>query len=459
MQALIDEVVAGSNADHLEVRIEDTLRLEIVCRGREVVRAQETRDRGGYVRALVRGAWGFVSFTDPDRLRDHARRACELAAAAGGGRTRLARCKPVQAEIRAGLEASADPTAVPVSEKVDLMQRYARELLEGHEKIVASSAAYSEVLRTVHFGNSRGARIRAEEFWAGGGVSATGRDGNVVQSLRKGFGTRSDWGEILAVEAELEGLVRDTVELLGAEPVRGGRYTVILDPRLAAVFVHEAFGHLSEADNVAGNRRLAEQMRLGARFGREILNIVDAGNLPGERGSFAYDDEGTPSSETYLIRDGLLAGRLHSLETAGAMHERPTGNARTISYRFPPICRMSNTFIAPGESSFEGMLGGVEDGLYVVGGGSGNTSTGLFTFAAERARVIRGGRFAGWVRDLMMTGDVFETLMNIDMVGNDLYRSRSGGCGKSYGQRMQYPLMVSMGSPHIRIRNLLIGGR
>ncbi|MCD4653121.1 TldD/PmbA family protein, partial [bacterium] len=134
-------------------------------------------------------------------------------------------------------------------------------------------------------------------------------------------------------------------------------------------------------------------------------------------------------------------------------------NARTINYRFSPICRMSNTFIAPGPHLFEEMLEGISDGLYVVGGGSGNTSKGLFTFSAERARVIKNGKLGSWIRDLTLSGNVFETLKDIDMVGPDLKRSRSGGCGKSVGARMQFPLSVSMGSPHIRIQNVLIGGR
>ena len=234
---------------------------------------------------------------------------------------------------------------------------------------------------------------------------------------------------------------------------------MILDPRLSGVFIHEAFGHLSEADNVTDNPKLLSQMTIGTRFGSEHFSVLDGGILANERGSFNYDDEGVPSTMTYLIREGKLAGRLHTRDTAASMGEQPTGNARTINYRFAPICRMSNTFIAPGPHKFEKMLEGISNGLYVVGGGSGNTSKGLFTFSAERARVVKNGKLGGWIRDLTLSGNVFETLKNIDMVGDDMKRSRSGGCGKSVGARMQYPLSVSMGSPHIRIQNVLIGGR
>ena len=128
---------------------------------------------------------------------------------------------------------------------------------------------------------------------------------------------------------------------LSAPQAKGGEYTVVLDPILAGVFVHEAFGHLSESDHVYENEKLRDIMVLGKRFGGKHLNIVDDPAVPGLRGSYKYDDEGVPASKTYLIRKGVLEGRLHSRETAAKMGEKPTGNARAINYSFPPIVRMT----------------------------------------------------------------------------------------------------------------------
>jgi len=105
-------------------------------------------------------------------------------------------------------------------------------------------------------------------------------------------------------------------------------------------------------------------MTLGKVFGGSHLNIIDSASRPGLRGSFKYDDEGTRSTKTYLIREGKLTGRLHSRETAAKMHEKPTGNARAINYRHPPIVRMTNTYIEPGECSFEDMIADIKDGVY-----------------------------------------------------------------------------------------------
>ncbi|MGB3974935.1 MAG: TldD/PmbA family protein [bacterium] len=459
MKSFLQQAITGSKADFIEVRLEDTSKTGISYSGKDLKKAQCTRDYGGYIRVLIDGSWGFVSFNDPDALTELVRAAEERALAAGPGTTKLAKVKPVEDVIPLKMDPDSDPREVSLEEKVGLFRRISSAILESSPTIISSGVNYIEEHRRIYYCNSEGTALDMQGFWGAGGLSAIGKHNNVVQSVYSGFGTRKSWKDITQAESAVDDVSRDVMDLVRAEPVEGGRYTVILDPRLSGVFIHEAFGHLSEADNVTDNPGLFNQMRLGTRFGQDHFSVIDAGCLPDERGSYKYDDEGVISTMTYLIKDGLLAGRLHTRDTAAAMGEAPTGNARTINYRFSPICRMSNTFIAPGPHTFDQMLEGVKDGLYVVGGGSGNTSKGLFTFSAERARVIKNGKLGGWIRDLTLSGNVFETLKNIDMVGDDLQRSRSGGCGKSVGARMQYPLSVSMGSPHIRIQNVLIGGR
>jgi TldD protein len=228
-----------------------------------------------------------------------------------------------------------------------------------------------------------------------------------------------------------------------------------LDPVLAGVFVHEAFGHLSESDFVYENERLRELMTLGKQFGDRELNIIDTAMLPGLRGSYKYDDEGVPAVKTYLVREGKLVGRLHSRETAARMKEKPTGNARAVSYRYPPIVRMSNTYIEPGKASFADMIGDIKEGIYARNWYGGTTSMEMFTFSAGEAYMIRNGKIAEALRPVVLTGNVFDTLKNIDAIGDDLEMNQGGGCGKGG----QMPLPVSNGSPHIRIRRCLVGGR
>src|SRR3989441_7116600 len=118
--------------------------------------------------------------------------------------------------------------------------------------------------------------------------------------------------------------------------VRGGTYPVILDPELAGVFIHEAFGHLSEADFVYENPQARAMMTLGRRFGKPVLHVGDNGAAPGLRGTLPFDDEGTPTQDTPLITAGVLVGRLHSRETAATMGQRATRHPRPPPVPAPP---------------------------------------------------------------------------------------------------------------------------
>ena len=196
-------------------------------------------------------------------------------------------------------------------------------------------------------------------------------------------------------------------------------------------------------------------MTLGKKFGSSELNIVDNPNIPDLRGSYKYDDEGVPAIKTYLIKDGKLVGRLHSKETAAKMNEKPTGNARAVNYRYPPIVRMTNTYIEPRVASFDDLIGDSKEGIYVKNWYGGTTSMEMFTFSAGEAYMIRQGKIAEALKPVVLTGNVFATINNIDGIGNDLEINQGGGCGKGE----QVPLPVSNGSPHIRIRHCLVGGR
>ena len=145
-------------------------------------------------------------------------------------------------------------------------------------------------------------------------------------------------------------------------------------------------------------------MKIGKRFGSDELSIVDDGTLEGEAGYNKYDSEGTPSQKTYLIKDGILTNRLHSRETAANMNESPTGNARAISYASEPIVRMTNTYMESRNQMFEEMLAGVDEGIYAKGSLGGQTNTEMFTFSAEEAYKIKGGKVCEKIRDEISLG-------------------------------------------------------
>ncbi len=438
-------------ADYLEARLEESQTSHITYRGRGLESIGRATATGGNVRALMRGGWGFTSFDNLDELSGRIALAVEQAQSAGSGKSQLAPVEPVVDEVPG--EIDKNPVAIPLSEKKQLLDEY-NEIIWSTPQIQTSTIGYADSRRKVIFLNSSGSYIKQEKADVMLRLTAIAAKDGKVQQVGLSLGSRGDFSLIQGLHQQIETMAHQAVALLSAPQAKGGEYTVVLDPVLAGVFVHEAFGHLSESDFVYENDRLRQIMTLGKQFGSDQLNIVDSATLPGLRGSYKYDDEGVPAVKTYLIREGKLVGRLHSRETAARMSEAPTGNARAINYRYPPIVRMTNTYIEPGPVSFEDMIADIKEGIYAKNWYGGMTSMEMFTFSAGEAYMIRNGKIAEALRPVVLTGNVFNTLKNIDAIGNDLDMNQGGGCGKGG----QSPLPVSNGSPHIRIRHCLVGG-
>ena len=446
------EMLKKYSADYIEAHLEESQTSHIAYRGRELDSIGRATATGGNIRAMVKGAWGFVSFNDLNELANKVELAVKQAQLAGREQSQLAPVTPVIDAVLT--ETDRNPVAIPLAEKKQLLDEY-NALIWQTPKLQTSIAGYGDSYKKVIFLNSSGSYIEQDRMDIALRLTAVATEGNEVQQAVMSLGSRGDFTEIQGLHHQVEKMAQRSVELLSAPQVKGKEYTVVLDPVLAGVFAHEAFGHLSESDFVYENDRLREVMTLGKQFGGKHLNIIDDPTMPRLRGSYKYDDEGVPAKKTYLIREGKLVGRLHSRETAAKMGEKPTGNARAINYRFPPIDRMSNTYIEPDSASFEDIISDIKEGVYARNWYGGTTSMEMFTFSAGEAYMIRNGKIAELLRPVVLTGNVFTTLMNIDAIGNDLEMNQGGGCGKGG----QFPLPVSNGSPHIRIRHCLVGGK
>lgn len=452
MHNQITGALKGHNADYIEIRIENSESTRIQYRGRVLEDIGRSTSQGGNVRALVQGGWGFVSFNNLDELNNKVELAVRQARLVGNERIiELAPVKPAVEIVKPYLV--NDPSTIPLKQKKQLLDEY-NDIIWSVPKIQTSTISYSDSHKKVIFASSEGSYIEQSRIDITARFSAVARDGDNVQQSGISIGSMGNYGLMEGLHPQVKGVAQRAVELLSAPQVKGGEYTVVLDPVLAGVFTHEAFGHLSESDFVYENERLRQIMVLGKRFGEKHLNIIDGGIIPGLRGSYKYDDEGVPSTKTYLIKEGILVGRLHSRETAAKMNEQPTGNARAINYRHQPIVRMSNTYIEPRAATFDQLIGDIKEGIYARNWYGGMTSMEMFTFSAGEAFMIRNGKIAELIRPVVLSGNLFTTLENIDAIGNDLDMNQGGGCGKGG----QSPLPVSNGSPHIRIQNCLIGG-
>jgi len=451
MRDTISEALKGHNADYIEVHVEESQVARIVYRGGRLEEVGRTSAVGGNVRALVKGGWGFVSFNNLDSLREKVGLAVKQARIVGNENSKLHFTGPIIDTVVP--EVKKTPQQVPLAAKKELLDEY-KEIVLSTPKIRSCDIVYQDGERRLIFANSEGSYIEQTRLDVNLRMLAIAASDGEVQQAGLSLGSPGDFTVIEGLQEQVRERAQRAVRLLSAPYAKGGEYTVVLDPILAGVFVHEAFGHLSEADHVYENRKLQEIMVLGRKFGSKELNIVDGAAVPGLRGSYKYDDEGVPATKTYLIREGILESRLHSRETAAKMGEKPTGNARAISYLYPPIVRMTNTYIEPRDVSFEDMISEIKEGVYAKDWYGGTTSLEMFTFSAGEAYMIRNGRIAELLRPVVLSGNVFTTLMNIDAIGNDLQMEQGGGCGKGD----QWPLPVSNGSPHIRISRCLVGG-
>jgi len=459
MDEAFRKALGAGKADHIEIRLERRVATSVHYVGKELEDIGTNTGLGGCVRALVNGGWGFVSFNDPADLPRYVKTACEQARAVGEGKPAatgyLAPVPPAVDSVKPAAEAMEDPRGVSLDEKESIAAAYNRIILSA-KNIQTSTVSYRDYQVDETIANTEGQFIEQQTVFCGLAVVAIARDGMNVQRAFESVGDMRGFQIVRGLESTCEHVARRAVDLLTAAQVAGGKYTVVVDPKLCGVFVHEAFGHLSESDFLYENPDMLNMMTLGKRFGGDELSIVDDPTLPNAAGSYRYDSEGTPGAKTYLIRNGVLSGHLHSRETAARMGEAPTGNARAINYSFPPIVRMSNTYLEPRSTSFDEMISGIDNGVYAVGALGGMTEMEMFTFSAGEAYAIRGGKVAEKLRDVVLTGNVKETLANIDAIGNDLqFYGGLGGCGKGG----QSPLRVSTGGPHVRIRNVVIGGR
>lgn len=438
-----------------DVRYENLQITGIEFRGTQLKEISVSKKAGGHARGFYNGGWGHFSFTELDQVDDAIKTAIEEAKLVGTYRTNtyeLAKAPLVEDVVR--LNPEIDPRTVSLDEKRELLRTYNQLALDMPE-IISTNASYYEQVSHKYFANNEGSYIDQEQIICGIKIQIIAKRGQNTQKVNIALGGTVDYKLLLSQNEKVIDTAKKAVALLDAEPVKAGNYTVIMDSDAAAVFIHEAFGHLSEADGVADSKQLQETMKLGRTIGQPILNVIDDGSLPGHPGSIDYDEDGVKAVKTYLIKDGILTGRLHSLDTAGKMGEELSGNSRAKDYSFAPVVRMSNIYIDSGESNFLEMLSTIEDGLYLVGAAGGQTSGITFTMATQYGYRIKNGKLGEMVRDIVVTCNLFDTMANISAIGNDLKFSRVGGCGKAN----QILITSGKGAPHIKIDSITIGGK
>ena len=259
----------------------------------------------------------------------------------------------------------------------------------------------------------------------------------------------ADW------QAKAREALRIALVNLEAVPAPAGRMDVVLGPGWPGILLHEAIGHGLEGDfNRKGSSAFAGLM--GQRIAAPGVTVVDDGTIPDRRGSLSFDDEGTPSSRTTLIEDGILVGFMQDRQNARLMGVEPTGNGRRESYAHAPMPRMTNTYMLGGEADPADIVAGVKDGIYAVGFGGGQVdiTNGKFVFSCTEAYRVENGKVGAPVNGATLIGDGATALKNIRGLGNDMALDPGmGNCGKA-GQWVP----VGVGQPTTLIGGLTVGG-
>lgn len=289
-------------------------------------------------------------------------------------------------------------------------------------------------------------------------VSVTAGDGDRQESGSYGAGGRHTYAQYVspdAWQAQVDEALRQALINLEAEPAPAGEMEVVLGPGWTGVLLHEAVGHGLEGDF---NRKSESAFagRIGERVAAPGVTVVDDGTLEGRRGSLSVDDEGTPTSRTVLIEDGILKGYLQDRLNARLMGMAATGNGRRESFAHQPMPRMTNTFMLAGDRHPEEILKSVKDGIYAVNfsGGQVDITSGKFVFNCTEAYRVKNGKVGAPLKNVALIGDGPSVMTKVSMIGNDFSLDPGiGVCGKA-GQGVP----VGVGQPTIKIDRLTVGG-
>lgn len=413
-------------------------------------------DQGVGVRAQSAEKTGFAysNTITEDALMQAARAARSISRAGQNGRVQTFSQQDV-----AQLYAEGNPLEVLTrAEKVDLLKRVdaATRLLDPRiQQVTVSMAGVWERILVAAADGSLAADIRPLVRF---NVSVIVEQNGRRERGGHGGGGRTDYRYFLEDDRAMgyaREALRQALVNLEAIPAPAGTFPVVMGSGWSGVLLHEAVGHGLEGDfNRKGSS--AYSGRVGEKVASSLCTIVDDGTLSGRRGSLSVDDEGTPTSCTTLIENGILKGYMQDKLNARLMGVARTGNGRRESYAHLPMPRMTNTYMLAGESDPAEIIASVKKGIYCanLGGGQVDITSGKFVFSTSEAYLIEDGKITVPVKGATLIGNGPEAMSKVSMVGNDLsLDSGVGTCGKD-GQS----LPVGVGQPTLKIDAITVGG-
>lgn len=443
----------GEGGDFAELFMERKTNTGISCEDNRIEKIISGIELGAGIRVIVgeNTAYGYTNDLSLEGLLEVARVVAKAAkGAAGSVKIELKKAEPPVA-----FEVRQLPTGVSIDEKVRLVEAANEAARALDERVIQVAVAYGDVIQDVWIANSLGRYVEDRRIRTRFVVNVVAAENGLIQTGYEAIGGHVGFelfDEVSPVELAKKAAQRALL-MLRAKPAPAGQMMVVMSGEAGGTMIHEACGHGLEADLVQ-KQLSVYRGKIGQKVASELVTVIDDATLPNKYGSFAFDDEGNPAQRTVLIENGILKGYMYDYLTAKKEGKTSTGNGRRESFRDRPIVRMTNTFIAPGNSDPEEIIRSVQKGFYVkkMGGGQVNTTNGDFVFDVTEGYLIENGKITEPVRGATLTGNGPRVLQMIDMVGND-HGFAIGTCGKD-GQGVP----VSDAQPTIRIPQLTIGG-
>ncbi|MDO5825455.1 MAG: TldD/PmbA family protein [Methanosphaera sp.] len=438
-----------NTVDYADIRAGESMNNSIVMKDSKIDNVDTGNDFSVGIRVLQNGAWGFAYTTDINKVQQAADKATLLANQLSSD---VELSQTVANEDYVKSNAKIQIEDVTIEDKINLIKE--ADDAAKIDGIVSTNISFSESQSNSILLSTDGTNIQSENNRIVLSMNSVADNGQVMQFGHESIGGVQ--GFELIENSDLEsfgrGISEKAISLLDAKAAPSGDFPVIFDPELTGVFIHEALGHASEADIILQNDSILKD-KIGQKIGSELITVIDDATRKDGFGHFAYDVEGSNSNKNVLVEDGVLKTVLSSRESAKKLGLESSGNARS-SIKNQPLVRMSNTYIKPGDSSFDELIEDMHDGIYLKGsrGGQVDTGKGIFQFNAVEAYKVENGELSTHLRDVSLSGSTLDILNNVVGVGSD-FKLNVGFCGKD-GQTVP----VGDGGPHIKVSKATVGG-
>ncbi|MBI4493411.1 MAG: TldD/PmbA family protein [Chloroflexi bacterium] len=454
LRRVLAEALA-SGGDFAELYVEDARSAAVSLEDDRLERLSFGHDRGAGVRVTLGEVTGYAHTDDLGKasLLEAARIARTIAR--GAARTQLASLRRRKPGYQVAVERVA--ATAPEAQKVDLVRRANAAARAAGPEVRQVTVRYTDAAQRVQIANSEGLLAEDERLALQLVVAVTAQRDGLLQVGQRARGGQTGLELFDAHPPEGVGAeaARVALQMLDARPAPAGRMAVVITKGWGGVLFHEAVGHGLEADAVTRGSSVYAG-KLGQAVANPLVTLVDDATIPGHRGSYRFDDEGTPAQRTPLVDRGTLVGYLSDRRSARRLGQSSSGNGRRQSYQHLPVPRMSNLFIQNGTTEPGQIVADTPRGLLVVslGGGMVDPAKGDFVFSVTEGYLIEHGRVASPVRGATIAGDSFGVLASIDAVGDDFALDPGQGtCGK-LGQWVP----VGVGQPTLRVSEVLVGG-